>query len=221
MNEECASRAGKSRVKGVANRLDAATIIAGMNHLAHLFLAGDSDESLLGNLAGDFVKGALDGRFAPGVRQGIAEHRRIDAFTDSHPDAGAIRKIIAVEQGHYARVTTDIFLDHLLSCEWATYSIEELHTFVRRTFARLDPHADAMPGRLRVVYPLMRDHGWLVSYSSIDAVWRTLYHLSRRFARGPRLEMSTHLLIDARPALLHHFGRFMPDVIAFASGLRR
>ena len=28
-----------------------------MNYLAHLFLAGTSTESLIGNLAGDFVKG--------------------------------------------------------------------------------------------------------------------------------------------------------------------
>src|SRR5207237_622578 len=30
----------------------------GVNYLAHLFLAGDSAESLIGNLAGDFVTGA-------------------------------------------------------------------------------------------------------------------------------------------------------------------
>ncbi|MEE8298384.1 MAG: DUF479 domain-containing protein, partial [Thermodesulfobacteriota bacterium] len=30
-----------------------------MNYLAHLYLAEDSDESLLGNLLGDFVKGRL------------------------------------------------------------------------------------------------------------------------------------------------------------------
>ncbi len=56
-----------------------------MNHLAHLFLAGDSAESLIGNLSGDFVKGILGDRFSPGIREGIAQHRSIDAFTDSHP----------------------------------------------------------------------------------------------------------------------------------------
>ena len=53
-----------------------------MNYLAHLFLAGGSPESLIGNLAGDFVKGALGDRFTPGIREGIMQHRRIDAFTD-------------------------------------------------------------------------------------------------------------------------------------------
>ncbi|HUP49867.1 MAG TPA: ACP phosphodiesterase [Thermoanaerobaculia bacterium] len=191
-----------------------------MNHLAHLFLAGDSDESLLGNLAGDFVKGSARGRFTPGVWQGIMEHRRIDAFTDSHPEAAAFRRVVAVDHGHYARVISDIFFDHLLASEWRTFTAEPLAEFLGRVYSRLDRHVEAMPGRLRVVYPLMRDEGWLISYASIDGIWRALFHLSRRFSRQPRLEMATHLLIDARPALLDRFHRFMPDAIAYAKELR-
>ncbi|MGZ7081297.1 MAG: ACP phosphodiesterase, partial [Thermoanaerobaculia bacterium] len=56
-----------------------------MNYLAHLFLAGDSAESMIGNLAGDFVKGVLHDRFPPAITAGIVMHRKIDAFTDSHP----------------------------------------------------------------------------------------------------------------------------------------
>lgn len=51
-----------------------------MNYLAHLYLAPDDDESLLGNLMGDFVKGPLDGRFSPGIAAGIRLHRHIDSF---------------------------------------------------------------------------------------------------------------------------------------------
>ena len=59
-----------------------------MNHLAHLFLAAPTAESLIGNLSGDFVKGAIGDRFPPGIAAGIAQHRRIDAFTDAHPSGG-------------------------------------------------------------------------------------------------------------------------------------
>jgi glyoxylase-like metal-dependent hydrolase (beta-lactamase superfamily II) len=40
-----------------------------MNHLAHLFLAQETAESLIGNLAGDFVKGALGDRFPPAIAE--------------------------------------------------------------------------------------------------------------------------------------------------------
>ena len=188
-----------------------------MNHLAHLFLAGDGDdEVLVGNLAGDFVKGAARGRFA----RGIMQHRRIDTFTDTHPEAAAFRRVIAGDHGHYARVIGDIFLDHFLATEWSRFSATPLPAYLRGLFARLDPFVDQMPGRLRFVYPAMRDDGWLLSYASIDGIWRSLYFLSRRFSRAPRLEMATHLLIDEREMLLDRFHRFMPDVIAYANALR-
>ena len=191
-----------------------------MNHLAHLFLAGDSPESLLGNLAGDFVKGVLDGRFPPEVERGIREHRRIDAFTDSHPEVAGFRRVIAADHGHYSRVIGDIFLDHFLAREWAAFSSETLESFLQRTWSRLDVLIDRMPGHLRIVYPMMRDGEWLPSYASIDGIWTALFHLSRRFSRQPRLEFATHLLIDSREVLQERFHHFMPEVIDFAKGLR-
>src|SRR5438094_5646041 len=64
-----------------------------MNYLAHLFLAGDTAELLIGNLAGDFVKGPLRDEFTPGIREGIRQHRRLDAFTDTHPHMAAFRRV--------------------------------------------------------------------------------------------------------------------------------
>lgn len=191
-----------------------------MNHLAHLFLAAPTAESLLGNLSGDFVKGALNGRFPPGVAAGIMEHRRIDAFTDSHPEVAVIRRIIGSGHGHYSRVISDMFLDHFLACRFEEYARESLPRFLRRTWATLDPHVDSMPGHLRHVYPIMRDEGWLPSYASFDGIWIALFNISRRFSRQPRLEIATPLLITNRQAMLDSFGRFMPDVIRYAKGLR-
>ncbi len=55
-----------------------------MNFLAHLYLAGDSEPIILGNFLGDFVKGRLLQQFEPSILKGIALHRNIDSFTDSH-----------------------------------------------------------------------------------------------------------------------------------------
>ena len=56
-----------------------------MNYLAHLYLAEQTSEGLLGSLLGDFVKGRLESRFPEAVRRGIVLHRAIDTFTDAHP----------------------------------------------------------------------------------------------------------------------------------------
>jgi acyl carrier protein phosphodiesterase len=52
-----------------------------VNFLAHLYLAAPTDELLVGNLMGDFVKGrpeSLVGKFPDEVILGIRQHRAID-----------------------------------------------------------------------------------------------------------------------------------------------
>ena len=191
-----------------------------MNFLAHLFLADRTPDSLLGNLAGDFVKGALGDAFRPAVREGIMEHRRIDEFTDTHPSVGVFRRIIAVEQGHYAGVVSDLFLDHFLACDWAAYSDERFDDFLRRVFTTLDPMIDEMPGHLPFVYQRMRDGRWLQSYSETRGIETALRNLSRRFSRAPHLERAVHLLDDRRDDLQQHFTAFFPQAIAFVNGIR-
>jgi acyl carrier protein phosphodiesterase len=187
-----------------------------MNHLAHLFLASPGSDSLLGNLCGDFVKGSIDGRFSEGVRRGIAQHRHIDEFTDTHPAVTAFRRVIAAEHGHYARVIADIFFDHFLVATWSDWSDETLEEFLHRVWTTLDPRQEEMPERLRRIYPRMRDDGWLQSYGTFDGVWTALYWISRRFSREPRLEFAAPLLIHERKELEHRFRQFFPEVIDYA-----
>jgi len=187
-----------------------------MNHLAHLFLAGTSAESLIGNLSGDFVKGPLAGRFPPAIAEGIAQHRSIDAFTDSHPSVAAFRRVLVPEHGHYARVIADVFFDHFLALRFEELGGEPLEAFLARTFATIDPHVESLPGMLRVVYPRMRDEGWLLGYRELEGIALTLRNISRRFSRRPQLETATRYLVDSREELERHFDDFFPEVVAFA-----
>ena len=187
-----------------------------MNHLAHLFLAGDSAESLIGNLAGDFVKGPLGDRFPTAIRDGIAQHRRIDAFTDQHPSVAAFRRVLIPEHGHYSRVIADMFFDHFLACRFEEYGGEPVESFLARTFAKIDSRLDLMPPLLRAVYPRIRDEQWLQSYRHVEAIRFALMNMSRRFSRRPHMETAVRHLVDSRAELERLFGEFMPDVIAFA-----
>lgn len=187
-----------------------------MNHLAHLFLAGESPESLIGNLAGDFVKGPLHDRFPPAIAAGIAQHRKIDAFTDEHPAVSAFRRVLIPEHGHYARVIADMFFDHFLAVDFDEYGGEPLEAFLARTFALIDPHEAVLPDRLRRVYPRMRDGRWFLSYREIGGIHGALAQISTRLSRHPHLETATRHLVDSRAELEHRFRQFFPDVVAFA-----
>ncbi len=188
-----------------------------MNHLAHLFLARPTPQSLIGNLSGDFVKGAPGDRFPPEIRAGIEQHRRIDAFTDSHPSVAAFRRVLTPEHGHYARVIADMFFDHFLARRFDEYGGEPLDAFLARTFALMDPHVELMPGRLRTLYPYIRDEEWLQSYRDVGAMHDALRNISYRFSRRPRLETATRHLVESREELESHFEAFFPEVMAFAT----
>jgi len=174
-------------------------------------------ERLIGNLAGDFVKGPLHDRFTPGIRQGIQEHRRIDAFTDSHPSVAAFRRVLIPEHGHWSRVIADVFFDHFLACDFESYAHESLDSFVARVHRTFDQHVDLLPDRLRTVWPYMRDQQWLLSYRHASGIEQALRGLSHRIARHPPLFEAVHHLHDSREELLRRFRAFFPDVMKFAS----
>ena len=187
-----------------------------MNYLAHLFLARPGAESLIGNLAGDFVKGRIGDELAPAIAEGIRQHRKIDAFTDSHPAVAAFRRVLFPEHGHYAGVIADVFLDHFLAADFRRYASEPLETFLSRVYATIDPHIDRLPGNLRIVYPRMRDDGWLASYQTVEGIRRALEGISHRLSRRPRLAPSVHFLEDpgTRAELERLFQEFFPEVMA-------
>ena len=192
-----------------------------MNHLAHLFLAGSETESLIGNIAGDFVKGPLRDRFPAAIAAGIVQHRKIDSFTDAHPAAAAFRRVLIPGHGHWSRVIADVFFDHFLAGDFETYAHESLESFLERTWARLDPHAHELPGALAYVYPRMRDEGWLLSYREIGGIRTALANMSRRIPRRPELASAVHHLEDpqSRRELEHRFRELFPDVVAYARAI--
>jgi acyl carrier protein phosphodiesterase len=181
-----------------------------MNHLAHLFLAGDTPESMIGNLAGDFVKGAVRG--TDPVSEGIRNHRHVDAFTDTHPAVAAFRRVLIPDHGHYARIISDVFFDYFLANNFARFSDETHLAFVDRTFAAMDGHP--MPDGLARVYPYLK--GWMRSYQHDDGIYLALKGISRRLSRRPHLEEATHHLFDSRAELERRFLDFFPDVVAFS-----
>lgn len=190
-----------------------------MNYLAHLFLAENTAESLIGNLGGDFVKGRISDALPAGIAKGIRHHRRVDAFTDSHPAVAAFRRVLIPEHGHYARVIADVFFDHFLAVDFTRYAPEPLEAFLGGVYATIDPHIDQLPGRLLVVYPRMRDERWLPSYRTIDGIGLALGGISHRLSRHPRLATATRFLADrhTRAELERLFHEFFPDVMALSS----
>lgn len=189
-----------------------------MNYLAHLYLADDTPESLLGNLLGDFLRGVRVQDFPLEVQAGIRRHFQVDAFTDTHPVPLESRRRIAAPQRRFGGVLVDIFYDHFLARHWREFSSEPLEAFSQRAYAALASQETLLPERLRHALPRMREEDWLASYREVEGVRTTLRRLSRRLRREHDLAAGVDELIRSYAALEADFRRFFPELVRSVRG---
>lgn len=195
-----------------------------MNYLAHLYLAEDTEESLLGNIMGDFVKGPINGGFHPEIIKGIRTHRKVDVFTDSHEIFRASRRLISPERRRFSGIIMDLTFDHLLARNWASYSDRELSAFIRRTYDVLTRRNDVLPEKFRTALPRMIEEDWLGSYRTMEgagtAIDRISGRLRRRFGRENTLTGAIEEVERNYEELERNFNAFFPELIAFVESLR-
>ncbi|MDH1262159.1 ACP phosphodiesterase [Pseudomonas sp. GD03944] len=187
-----------------------------MNYLAHLHLGGAAPAQLLGSLYGDFVKGPLAGQWPAEIEAAIHLHRRIDAFTDSHPLQAEARARFPRERRRYAGILLDLFFDHCLALNWTDYADEPLAQFTGRVY-RVLAAEPVLPGRLALIAPRMAAQDWLGSYTEFEVLNDVVRGMQRRLSRPEGLDGSMLELQRLYEPLMGDFQRFYPELQAFVA----
>jgi acyl carrier protein phosphodiesterase len=187
-----------------------------MNFLTHLFLSNGGPELLVGNLMGDFVKGRLDGRFPPGIKQGILLHREIDSFAGQNGHFLRSKRRLDQSFGHYRGVLVDLFYDHFLAANWEDYADVPYSVFISDAWRVLCEHKEFLPDKLqRIMLFMFRD--WLPSYGDIGGIAAVLHRISRfRLKRANRLGEGAEALSRHYEGLYEDFQKFLPELISFS-----
>ena len=191
-----------------------------MNYLSHLFLAEDFEESKIGNLLGDFVKGKLIDDFSPEIIKGIKTHRKIDFFTDTNETVKKTKKLISPERRKYSGVLIDIFFDHFLTIHWQKYSEVEFDQFIEDTYKILLNYRDIYPPRAQALIPRIVEKDWLRKYGDFDGLSLVFERMSERVKRKNPLNGSEQELRDNYSEIEKNFNIFFPDVIKFVEDIR-
>lgn len=186
-----------------------------MNYLAHLHLGGQRPAQLLGSLYGDFVKGPVTGRFPDELAQAIQLHRRIDAFTDSHPLIKHSMARFPAERRRYAGIVLDVFFDHCLARDWAVYADIALPAFTRKVYGVLAAEP-ALPERLALIAPRMAADDWLGAYQDFAVLEHVLAGISRRLSRPQGLAGAMQELHGLYQPLSADFAEFYPILQDFS-----
>jgi acyl carrier protein phosphodiesterase len=186
-----------------------------LNYLAHLFLSGNEEEILIGNFIADFVKGKSKDGFPGKIKNGIELHRAIDDFTDHHEITSEGKKRLYPDQHKYAPVVLDVFYDHFLAKNFHLYSKRSLAVFSADAYEIIDSYREILPDRVKAFFPYMKQHNWLLNYSSFDGIDRSLKGLSSRVAFANNMDKAISCLKSGYSLYEKEFSAFFPELITF------
>lgn len=179
-----------------------------MNFLAHLHLSGNSEQVMIGNFIGDFVRGNPEGVFEPQISQGIFLHRAIDEFTDRHDIVRESKAKLRNKYRHYSGVIVDIFYDHYLAANWENFSDISLEDFANNCYQILNNNSEVLPNKVNYMIKYMVKDNWLVNYRYLQGIRKSLYGMSRRTKFDSKMDQAI------RELELHYLD-FQDEFMAF------
>ena len=192
-----------------------------MNFLAHAFLAGDHPALVVGGVVGDWIKGPLPGTLPDDLAKGVALHRAIDSFADSHPAFRTSRKRISPARRRYAGVLVDVFYDHLLARDWQIHHHHRLETYTLEVYQMIANRMSHLPETSHHALKLMASENWLNSYADMEAIADVLARMSRRARQPNPLTGGAQELVADTGGFALDFSNWLEDARVFVSQWRR
>jgi len=186
-----------------------------MNVLAHIYLSGDSDEMIIGNYIGDFVKGRDYLKYPEGVRKGIILHRHIDNFTDRHPVVARSKIHFTQRYRKYAGVITDILYDHYLCKEWDLFSRRPLESVTYNFYRAMVNNFEILPDNVRESMPFFIIDNWLETYQTRVGIKKVLKTLSSRTSLPKETRWAMQVFKKQYYPLQEDFMEFFPQLIDY------
>lgn len=193
-----------------------------MNFLAHALLAGELETDRIGGVFGDFVKGLLPAGLPEPLASGVALHRAIDSFAESHPAFMRSRARISTERRRVGGVLVDLFYDHLLANRWEHYASLPLPAFAEGIYRSFDTYLPMLPAGATVVAERMRAYDWLTAYREISATGQAIDRMAvHRLRRPNTLGGGIAELVANAAGFSEDFEAFFADAIVFAADWRQ
>lgn len=184
-----------------------------MNVLAHIYLSGDSDEIIIGNYIGDYVKGRDYLKYPELIRKGIIIHRRIDDFTDRHPVVHRSKILFSKKYHKYAGVVTDILYDHYLTKEWDFFSRRPIESVTYQFYRAMVNNYDILPEKVKDRIPFFIINNWIESYRTSKGLKSVFRAMSRRTSLPNEARYAIKTFKKNYYSLNDDFMEFFPQLI--------
>lgn len=186
-----------------------------MNHLAHIFLSYPDEYSLTGNFLTDFLSISELRKLDTRLASGVALHRRIDEFTDTHSAVRACADILRPQHRKYTPVVIDIYFDYFLIQNWNFFSIESVDTFILNIYPILEKNKYLIPYRMHHRMDRMIESDFLRSCANTKRLEKTFTFLQQRTKFANQLHNAHLDLMQNEETLNQLFMTFFPELILY------
>ncbi|MFI5133972.1 MAG: ACP phosphodiesterase [Chitinophagales bacterium] len=187
-----------------------------MNYLAHAYLSFNHPEILVGNLISDFVKGKKKFDFPTGIQMGIALHRSIDIFTDTHPATKEAKEVFRPHYRLYSGAFVDVVYDHFLANDENEFDESSLLRFSEQVYPMVQEYSQWFPERFAKMFPYMKTQNWLFHYRTRWGTEKSFGGVVRRSAYLTESDTASHLFEDHYQRLRECYRLFWKDLKPFA-----
>jgi acyl carrier protein phosphodiesterase len=188
-----------------------------LNFLAHILLSGDNDDIKIGNFLGDFVKGRLNkltnSQYSEGVINGMALHREIDYFTDTHPVVKQSIDRLQPKYHKFSGIVVDMFYDHILAKNFHQYSSISLSEYSQNFYQLLEKRKSEIPEPMDRMVKSMVTRDWFIGYKSLEGIEWALTGISKRLSFESGIENATEELKKDYDLYEEEFKIFFPEII--------
>jgi acyl carrier protein phosphodiesterase len=188
-----------------------------LNFLAHIYLSGDNDDIKIGNFLGDFVKGRLNkltnAQYSESVIKGMALHREIDFFTDTHPIVRQSSDRLKPKYHKFSGIVIDMFYDHVLAKNFHQYSALSLGEYAQNFYSLLEKRKAEIPEPMERMVKSMVTRNWLLGYKSYEGIEWALRGIAKRLSFESGIENATDELRKEYDLYEAEFQQFFPEII--------
>jgi len=195
---------------------------ARMNFLAHLYLARDDRDLMLGALLGDFVRGRRQlWSWPSGIRNGIRLHRKIDRFTDHSRQVKTLQAQFLKPFRRYSGIIIDLAFDHELARSWGQFSEVPLADFDLEVRQVLAEHKDDLPTELTQFMDYADRRGLFEAYRHEEEMLFSLAGVGTRLKRENPLHRVAEIWPQLKPEVAEAFASFFPELQSRVIALRK
>jgi acyl carrier protein phosphodiesterase len=184
-----------------------------MNFLGHLYFSNNDHQLMYANLYGDFVRGKDFSHFPEKMQQGIALHRMIDDYIDTHPIVRDLMRKLYAPLPKVAGIAVDLYFDHILAKEWSQFHDLPFEEFINGFYNAKLENEEFYSDQFKYMIARMKERNWLYQYQFPYGLMKASQGVSSRISFPNVLNKAHEVFVDFEQDVEKAFVAFMKDAI--------